>query len=91
MADRREYISWYVVRISHGQLVPVHPGAIPFYDDALTLQQLLGISTAIIDENTWSAYEDANAQSICECQTECVMDRDINGSFWRCPSCGNHV
>lgn len=89
-----QYIRFYVVHIDEaGMLEPVHPGALPFYSDAERIQEhyitprTKAVRTAIIDEHTWDAYEDANAQSIHECQTERVMVEDERGSYWYCPQC----
>ena len=96
MADRREYIRWYIVIIKDGVLEPVHPGTLPFISEAEQAVRDLGIVTgsrvAIIDEPTMNAYENANAQSICGCQTERVREEDEHGTYWRCPECGeDHV
>jgi hypothetical protein len=84
----RQYIRFVVVELWHGTLRPIHPGMLPYHSDAERLWETRRGTAIILDEHTWDAYEDANADSICECQTERDLVQDTRGTYWECPECG---
>ena len=86
--EEHEYVRFFVVRVSYGCLEPIHPGALPFYEDAEKLvREFSGVKLAIIDEATWNAYEAFNADGVCECGTERTLVFDAKGTYWECPEC----
>jgi hypothetical protein len=83
-----DYIRFFVVASRWGRLEPVHPGALPFYNEAKELVKSWHNHTlAIIPESAWDAYTQFNADSICECGTERDLKEDDRGTYWSCPEC----
>jgi hypothetical protein len=91
MADREYIDGFYIVGVVRGTLQPLHPGRVTNYDEAVRLAYFhmnTGTPCDIIDDDTFNALEEFQADSIHECQTEREIKVDSQGrSYWYCPAC----